>query len=358
MIPLFRRNQPDPALSPQKAAAWWFTRLQSDKATSHDRARFAAWRDANPEHAHAFARIEAAWKRMELAAGTPTVVAARTASLVEPRLRRQLAAAAAVLLVVGGAGLGALALLQRNPGVSIAELPLILLGKGPDRGTFSTAVGERSTITLADGSVMTLDTDSATSVAYTAEARSITLTRGRALFEVAKNDKQPFIVEAGDRRITAVGTVFDVRLQQAQVQVTLVEGQVIVDESTPVTAPPTTRDAPGRARLQAGERLTAKQGKEVVVAATNLDQATSWRNGRLIIAEQTLGEAIAEINRYTRTPIILGDAKMAGLSISGVFRAGQPAEFAQALMNVYPVSAVTADRSIRIEWKKPTAGEK
>ncbi len=96
-------------------------------------------------------------------------------------------------------------------------------------GQYATRIGERSTIRLADGSVVTLDTASRVSLDLTTANREVHLLGGQANFEVAKDKARPFVVYAGDRRITAVGTAFDVRLDQREVCVTLVDGKVSVD---------------------------------------------------------------------------------------------------------------------------------
>src|SRR4029077_19161785 len=92
----------------------------------------------------------------------------------------------------------------------------------------STDIGERSLLVLADGSKVTLNTASAVHADYTGPERRVTLVRGEAFFDVAKDHTRPFVVSAGSRNVIAVGTAFDVRLQDRRVRVTLVEGKVRV----------------------------------------------------------------------------------------------------------------------------------
>ena len=63
---------------------------------------------------------------------------------------------------------------------------------------YETAVGERSTFTLSDGSIVTLNTNSELTVHYSDTRREARLARGEANFEVAKNRAKPFVVRAGD----------------------------------------------------------------------------------------------------------------------------------------------------------------
>src|SRR5690606_15969424 len=102
-------------------------------------------------------------------------------------------------------------------------------------GAFRTAVGERSSITLSDGASVVLNTNSRIEVRYTPERRNVRLLAGQAWFQVAKHPERPFVVEAGDRRVTALGTAFDVRMDSRDsVQVTLAEGKVSVE---PILSP-------------------------------------------------------------------------------------------------------------------------
>src|SRR5262249_55156254 len=133
-------------------------------------------------------------------------------------------------------------------------------GQKLDGGIFTTAVGERSTVALSDGSSVVLDTQSRIDVAYSPDQRRVRLTSGQAWFQVAHNAGWPFVVEAGDRRITALGTAFDVRLgnRENSVQVTLVEGKVAVEAiQSPLarfirSAPPASVLSPGDSLVVSG----------------------------------------------------------------------------------------------------------
>ncbi|MEJ1961315.1 MAG: FecR domain-containing protein [Gammaproteobacteria bacterium] len=64
---------------------------------------------------------------------------------------------------------------------------------------------------MRDGSAITLNTDSQLRVALTEAERRVDLKQGEAFFEVAKDSTRPFVVEAGRKRVVAVGTKFSVR---------------------------------------------------------------------------------------------------------------------------------------------------
>ena len=89
-----------------------------------------------------------------------------------------------------------------------------------------------------------------------------------------------------------------------------------------------------------------------MVSAANIERATSWTSGKLMFLDTRLADAIVEANRYTRMPLILEDPALADLRINGVFRAGQPAEFARAIEQVHPIAInYGADGAIRIVAK-------
>src|SRR5690606_15701139 len=94
--------------------------------------------------------------------------------------------------------------------------------------TYSTGIGQRSTVTLQDGSIVELNAQTRIKVAFGAERRSVQLLDGQAIFRVAKDASRPFVVHAGDREIIALGTAFDVRLDPSAMRVTLLEGKVAV----------------------------------------------------------------------------------------------------------------------------------
>lgn len=282
-------------------------------------------------------------------AGAPEIQALRQSTLVaasaRPFLYWRAAAAAAVLIVIGG-----MTYLETRPAVrslqQAANPPRPAAAM--DHGEFSTVVGERSTILLKDGSVLTLDTNSAARVAYNSRERGIYLLRGQALFEVAKHKPIPFVVHAGVRRIVATGTAFDVRLDKSGVQVTLVEGHVFVDQ---VGRSP--NEPAARTELQPGERLVAHDDAAVRVSNIDVSHVTDWRSGHLAFSEERLDDAIAEINRYSDTKLILSDPKLATLLVNGVFRTGQPSDFAQALSQIYPVVVRTDDSGDLVVTFKP-----
>ncbi len=208
---------------------------------------------------------------------------------------------------------------------------------------YTTAVGERSTVNFVDGTVADLNTDTELRLQFTDERRSIELVKGQALFNVARDESRPFVVIAGDQRIVAVGTVFDVRINGREVAVTLVEGRVDVAPmaSAGSVEPPTP------VRMRAGERLTthATAGSVAVpvVEPTDAKRATIWREGRVFFDKTKLSDAIAEMNRYSVVKIQLDQDSLAEIPVSGMFRTGRQNSFVETLESYFPLVAEKMD---------------
>ena len=340
-------NASSPSQSVHETAAYWAMRLSSEDCGPADRAAFLAWRDENPDHAAAFERTERALRTVDRHMADPELedlsrqVLAETAPRQAAPVRWLVAGIAASLCILAGLS----ALLLSGPGqVPQTETMTAALK------TYETAVGERSTITLSDGSVVTLNTDSRIEVDFEEAVRNIALVRGQALFEVANDASRPFIVKAGNQRITALGTLFDVRFdREDEIRVVLVEGRVAVDELD------TTRlkvGEPDRIEMTPGETLLVKAsaGREVLKA--DVEVATSWRDGRLVFRREPLQQAVAEINRYSTSKIRLEqDPRLEALTVSGVFKVGKPDSFVLALETMHTVEASrTSDDEITLRW--------
>lgn len=340
------RRSPKSEMTPDEAAAWWIVRLDSSYVGPGERRSFEAWRRALPEHTEAFRKAEVLMNISKYVSADPAIVQMRQAALAMPKLKyrsglriRGIGAIAASLLIVV---IGTNIFLRSQWTLSeFVTAMRNLLHPGTSEFTrFATGVGDRLTVTLVDGSNVVLDTDSEVRVQVNSVGRRIKLTRGQAMFEVAHDESRPFTVQAGDHRVLATGTAFDVRVLHAGIDVTLLHGRVVVDQADT----PENNNANGsknygyRVELNPGERLVAAQGTPVSVSTVDVDRITSWRSGQLVFLDTRLEDAINEVNRYTATPIILEDAGTANLKINGVFRTGAALDFAQAVAGIYALS--------------------
>jgi transmembrane sensor len=186
------------------------------------------------------------------------------------------------------------------------------------------------------------------------------LDRGQAFFKVAKDAGHPFIVHAGGRTVTAIGTAFDVRVGPKGFSVTLVEGKVRVTTPVRATAPPTAPGAPPSrpavtvetTEMVAGSQLVATDAQRWSVARTDVVKATGWTRDQLIFEAEPLADVAAEMNRYSVRKIVIADAKVAGTLVSGNFRPGDVEGFARAV-EAYRYARISEESGDRIELAAP-----
>jgi transmembrane sensor len=331
-------------LAPDEAAAAWIVRIDAGPLGPDDQADFDAWRAESSANAVAFARAEAAWNLFDDPHGDPALDAMRVSALAAGREPRRglwagigVGVAASLLAVVAFntdylpfAGKGDAPVIASKSASAPMAAP-----KPPEAGEFVTAKGERRTVRLADGSAITLNTDSAVRVGYVADRRLVRLLRGQALFEVAKDPHRPFIVQAGARQVTALGTIFEVRLDADRMKVTLVEGKVVVDGID--DRPQAGASVMVPTVLAPGEALVAADGAKLQLAKVDIDQQLRWREGFVEFSDATLADAVSEMNRYSGKQLVIHDPATGNLRVSGVFRTGSPERFAAIVGELLPV---------------------
>lgn len=311
-----------------EAAAAWRVRIEEDATVCHSPA-FLSW-IADSANREAYGRTTSTWALFGEYTAAPEILALRSQALHRARMafrrsffprRRILRAMAATLVLAAFGGLGAWQ-----------------FWFGP--AEYRTGIGERRTITLEDGSRVSLDSDTEVRVEYSERARNLVLEHGRARFDVAHNVNRPFTVTAEDETVVAVGTSFSVERINNTVLVTMIEGRVVVKSSSGKTKH---LSAPARklTSLIAGQELIVKANALPVIRVANLPVATAWETGRLVFNNEPLGEAVARVNRYTDKPLAV-DPSVANVHISGVFNAGDVSAFIDAVTSYFPVSASTS----------------
>ncbi len=190
-------------------------------------------------------------------------------------------------------------------------------------------VGQRNTATLADGSTITLNTDSALDVSWHLRSRRVTLERGQALFDVSHATWRPFSVEAGHTRVSVVGTLFEVWRQPESVRVTVLRGKVRVDNLA-IAAPP--------AYLVADQQIASAPAGLSSVMQVDAASSMAWREGRLVFDHTPLRLALQELQRYTRAGIAEPDPQVGGLQLSGVFDTDRADALLELLPGILPVT--------------------
>jgi transmembrane sensor len=344
---------PNPKVPPSEKtvndqAAAWFARRRSGSWSALDDSEFAIWLKADPSHTAAWSAFERLWGRVDTVRDDPKILAirerARRSAARGQSLRRisRVGGALAASLVVG-------ILVWRN--VPPSMLPLAHPPALPVPATSlvrdaSTEIGERSLLVLADGSKVTLNTSSAVHADYSGHERRVTLVRGEAFFDVAKDPTRPFIVSAGSREVIAVGTAFDVRLQDRQMKVTLVEGKVRILR--------TVDHARHRAAvmLDAGSALVASEDSADHIEHLDTARVTSWRSGKLVFDGERLADVVAEMNRYSTQKLEIADPALEERRVSGVFEPTGGFALANAL-EVYGIARVTQQTATTIVLNSP-----
>lgn len=197
---------------------------------------------------------------------------------------------------------------------------------------YETAVGERRTVTLPDGSRVTLNTATRLTARFGGDRREVLLESGEALFAVVHRDGAPFDVLSQGGRIRVTGTRFNVYRQADFTQVDLLEGGV--------TAGPAQEGSQAFVRLRPGQAVrlapTGEPGPILVAQAGRIDD---WNHGRISFVGASLSEAVAEMNRYSPAPLRILNPSLGRLQIDGVFEAGDTAAFARAVARLHNVSA-------------------
>lgn len=354
-------NLPDTAADDRlEKAVEWFLRVRSEGAHPEDLSELQRWMEGDPHNAQAYQQVTATWNTLDAHASAPEIVVGRRDALEDSRraARRRWSAKAASRLGWAIAASGLIAVMTASIGWFVAQ-----------RGdVYATDLGERRTVTLVDGSVLTLDARSRVRVRYTEAGRKVTLEEGQARFAVAKDLLRPFRVQAGDQTVVALGTQFDVELVAGAVLVTLIEGHIAVagvdpqsmlqagggnvedsarapSEHGAVKPHRVRHEAGGTVELTAGEALRVRHdGRAVLVAKVDLDRATAWQSGRLFFDNEPLASAAERVNRYARRAIVV-DPSVAQVGISGVFNAGDADAFVDAVTAYFPVHVEGSDKS-------------
>ncbi|GAA0761014.1 transmembrane sensor [Erythromicrobium ramosum] len=308
-----------------RAAADWLARRDAGEWTSDDQAAFAEWLEESSANRIAFLRLDHVWSnanRLAALGGGPLRRWRRPFRGWQPT-KSLVRKAAAPIVAIAMAGAAAMALFT---------MPT----------TASTGIGERRTITLADGS--SLELAPLTKVRYRIDStrRSIWIDEGEAYFDVRHDAANPFIVFAGNRRIVDVGTRFSVRTSNSDISVVVEEGEVEVSSIADKDAEVVT--------LRQGSMANARGAAQVIVSSNPVAVAhrLSWRDGMLAFDEARLDEVASEFNRYNRQQLVIASPKTAAMRIGGRFRATNVDGFANLLRDAYGLKVTKTDQQITV----------
>jgi transmembrane sensor len=275
-----------------------------------DQRELDAWLE-DPAHRIAYLRLDAAWDRAgRLEAFRPLK---RPVTAPAPQSRRPLifkfAAAAMVVAAIVASS------------VYLSQ---------PSMRTYATAVGERQTITLTDGSTIALNTNSVLKLSANANARMAVLERGEAFFQIQHDAQRPFIVTAAGHRITDLGTKFIVREETDALKVTLIEGRARIETSGNAAKHRAADLRPGETVIASADAL-----KTTMRPVTKLKNEASWQRGVLVFENATLADAARELNRYNTQKLVIADASVAKLTFDATIPTNGIQTFTRVAQQVF-----------------------
>lgn len=216
-----------------------------------------------------------------------------------------------------------------------------------------TRVGEQKRVDLPDGSVITLNTGSELLVSVSDQERAVTLVRGEVFFDVAPDPQRPFFVDVGTRRISVLGTQFNIHKLPEQFTLAVVEGVVSLHKvAEPLDAgAPAMRtqqgntvhiNSPAQYRLSAGwvAEFDAEENTLTVYTGADLNRIHSWRTGLVSFAGEPLYKVVRELNRYSGKKISIEDSGLVDIEVFASVRVDRINAALTSLERAYPIKLI------------------
>ncbi len=328
----------------------WMVCLQSGDATTADRYQLDLWLAEHPSHKQEFERLARMWSTLD---GT------------KPLLKAELSEAQALWDQHHSTNSPAsrLPLWQwsRLPITATALAVCLLvtcwwwLTQPPAPILYQTAKGEQREVALADGSVVTLNTDTKIAVRFSERTRFVRLDKGEAWFMVTHDERRPFHVQVANGAIRDIGTQFIVNKSADKVQVSVLEGIVEVGLIQSGDAADTHRPM----LVHQGEQVWyGPDGHLSDIGSFNQSTVGAWKEGKLIFQAQPLAEVLTEVARYRSDEIRLLDTNLPGIPVSGSFDIKNLESFPQALEDALPIHATRVNSQLTIVEPAPAAPKK
>ena len=311
-------------------AAVWCVRLNAEDATEADFQAFERWLGL-PGARAAYDSVEALWG--DLDRDKATILAVMNAQDNAGAERRHPARFGVSRRVWLGGGLAAAA---------VAALAVFIARQQPEWTTYTAPIGETRTFALADGTAIQLNTNSSLRVVFTEHSRRAAMAEGEISFDVAHDDRRPFVIEMGSREVEVLGTEFNIQNYGGRFELTVRRGLVAVSASDMQTI-----------KVPAGQQLVHGAGFAPTLRAVDPALAFSWQSGLRHYADATLAEIVADLNRYFVRPISLENGAGAQLRFSGTLALGGEDQVVSTLEKYFPVRAVRSDNSIVLQAKTP-----
>ncbi len=307
-------------------AADWVQRRRFWKWTDENQAELDAWLAQSMAHRVAYWRLNATVDRTERLTALRPALPEQNVPFWSRHGWPIVFRAAAALVIATALGAGVMDYLSK-----------------PEAQTFATTVGGREVIRLKDGSQIELNTDTVLKIAPGTTARSVTLEKGEAYFQIKHDAAHPFSVAVGNNRIVDLGTRFLVRKDETSLEVSLLEGRARFDAQS-AQAHPSSID------MKPGDVVVAKNNAVILLRKPEhiLAEQLGWRNGVIVFDSTALANAAAEFNRYGGKKLVIADTAAARLKIEGTFQLNNVEAFADAVQVAFGLHVETRADEIRI----------
>ena len=301
-------------------AAYWYERMCSDDVSYADRAAFEQWCQADPKNEERYQHVQHIWS---MAAALPKSEVKKLGATPQNEVVRRPARRA-----FWSYGLGMVC----AAAVTFAIVDPMQWRATPEyQAQFATAHGERTEVTLPDGSTLLLNTDTTVSVQLYANQRTVRLAQGEVFFHVDGKQGTPFVVELESGNVRVTGTQFNVRSSEQAFSVDVLQGSVEVSAGPWWSRQTALLRSNDIARVSSTGELTSGKGADV-------ESAVAWREGKVVFRGTPLVKAIKELNRYSNQRMQVRDARIGELRVSGVFNIDDPESFLAALPHFAPVT--------------------
>ncbi|HEY6922353.1 MAG TPA: FecR domain-containing protein [Steroidobacteraceae bacterium] len=329
-----------------EAAAEWVLRLQEQKLTRSERVEYVRWLRESPLHVAEMLRASHVHGELadfphwnEIA---PVDVSSPEIAVIQLSETHDLSIADTR---PGRSSWSWRRISALAAGLAVLGIALVYFANFRPR-VIDTAAGESLTVTLADGSVVRVSPDTNLRVYFTRHERRVSLSRGDALFRVAKDPEKPFLVETNRTRVRAVGTAFAVERHYDSVIVTVEEGRVAVAQAPP---------QPSASPASTATEFSLGPDQQIVMPATgsmghvrkvDSHRELAWADGRLIFDHDPVAEVVKRFNRFNRIQIKVLDPELAARPVSAVFNVSDPEAFVSFLESVANIRVTRPSRNM------------
>ncbi|WGL16361.1 FecR domain-containing protein [Microbulbifer bruguierae] len=341
-------------------ACTWIARLRSDALSDADRRAFTAWMSESAANRQAFDEMAELWgdlgvlsrfpldelypesvptrKRGVSPDNAPSRPSPRHSSRPTPSAPSDSETSRWYLpqWLLGGSAVAAcfgIALWVGNQWFEQAPL---------QQQMYTTAIGETRTVSLPDGSVVQLNTNSELIINFSREQRRTQLLRGEAYFDVARQTSRPFTVAAGTANIRVLGTQFNIERNPDNTRISVTEGVVAVSETHSASGL-----QPEAVKLTRNQKVSVSGSGLSDVARTSPEEALDWTRGQLVFDETPLNEALEELNRYLKVPAAAA-SDVREQTLSGTFELTDPENTLSAIAAALGLTQDNSDPNLTL----------